>query len=72
MSQENVELVRRAFEAWHPVDSETFRQNLHVEFEYRLRAMSQENVGIVRRSTDAHNGRGRRGAAEATGSTEPR
>jgi|SRR6185295_7691736 len=36
MSQENVEIVRRAFEAWYPNDSEAFAQNLDPQFEYRV------------------------------------
>ncbi len=34
MSQENVEVVREAFRAWYPNDSEAFARSLHPEFEY--------------------------------------
>jgi ketosteroid isomerase-like protein len=36
MSQENVEIVRAALEAWHPNDSEEFARNLDPEFEYHV------------------------------------
>jgi ketosteroid isomerase-like protein len=36
MSQENVDLVREAFEAWYPNDSEAFDRHLAPEFEYEI------------------------------------
>ena len=36
MSQENVELVREAFQAWYPNDSEGFARHLAPEFEYEI------------------------------------
>ena len=36
MSQENVEIVREAFQAWYPNDSEAFARRLDAEFEYHV------------------------------------
>jgi ketosteroid isomerase-like protein len=36
MSEENVELVREAFQAWYPNDSEGFARHLAPEFEYEI------------------------------------
>jgi ketosteroid isomerase-like protein len=36
MSEENVELIRDAFQAWHPNDSEGFARHLAPEFEYEI------------------------------------
>jgi ketosteroid isomerase-like protein len=36
MSEENVELVREAFQAWYPNDSEGFARHLAAEFEYEI------------------------------------
>jgi ketosteroid isomerase-like protein len=36
MSEENVELVRTAFQAWYPNDSEEFARHLDPAFEYEV------------------------------------
>jgi ketosteroid isomerase-like protein len=44
MSQENVEIVREAFQAWYPNDSEAFARSLDPEFEYHITYGPQRGV----------------------------